>query len=486
MSSGSWYCEFTSSSGQGSGFDQMIGLSNSTIPLSGNHLGAFAGGYGYYPNGNKYNNNSGSSYGSSWGAGDVIGIAFDATNGSLYFYKNGTVQNGGTAAFTGLTSGPYFFTASMQGTSSAGVWNFGQRAFAYPVSGYKALVDTNLPTPLVAKPNTVMDVALYTGNGAARNITGLAFNPDLVWIKGRSQAYGHRLLDVVRGATNALASSSTAAEFVESTGLTAFNSDGFSLGAAASYNDTATTYVGWAWDAGTSTVTNTAGSISSQVRANASAGFSVVTYTGNGSNGATVGHGLGVAPDLVLFKRRDSVAQDWGVYHVSGGRKNLQLNTTGAYLGGGATYWDAVPTSTVIYPDNVYVADHYQNVNSATYVAYCFSSVVGYSSMGSYVGNGSSDGSFVYTGHKARLLMIKRTDSTGNWIMHDTARDTYNVADKYLLANSSGAEISGTGILDILSNGFKARNTWVDLNASGGTYVFASFAENPFQYARAR
>jgi hypothetical protein len=192
-----------------------------------------------------------------------------------------------------------------------------------------------------------------------------------------------------------------------------------------------------------------------------------------------VGHGLNVAPQLIIVKDRPTAAYQWCVWHSGiAANQYLLLNSTNAVATSSAVF-STLPTSSVFTLGNGFAG-------GPAFVAYCFAPVSGYSFFGSYVGNGSSDGSFVYTGHKARFLMIKRTDSTGNWIMHDTARDTYNVADKYLLANSSGAETSGTGILDILSNGFKARNTWLDLNASGGTYIFASFAENPFQYARAR
>jgi hypothetical protein len=495
MSSGSWYCEFTSSSGQGSGFDQMIGLSNSTIPLSGNHLGAFAGGYGYYPNGNKFNNGSGSSYGSSWGAGDVIGIAFDATNGSLYFYKNGTVQNGGTAAFTGLTSGPYFFTASMQGTSSAGVWNFGQRAFAYPVSGYKALVDTNLSAPVVAKGSSAMDVALWSGNGGSQTITlPGAFSPDFVWIKRRSSAFSSLLYDTIRGngPNTGLISDSTTAEGGASDNatygyLSAFNSTGFVLtaGSTSDYvNTSGQTYVGWAWDAGTSTVTNTAGSISSQVRANASAGFSVITYTGNGSN-ATVGHGLGIAPSMTIVKVRNRSGDNWLVYHKSlstPATDYLLLSATSA-SGTLSGYWNGGPTSSVIGLGNYSAI----NNNGDSYVAYNFAPVSGYSNFGSYQGNGSSsDGPFVYTGFRPKWLMIKRADnSPGAWTIIDTSRDPYNVSKNRLRANDSAGEDGIYFRADLVSNGFKLRDNDQEWNLSE-RYIYAAFAESPFQYARAR
>jgi hypothetical protein len=328
-------------------------------------------------------------------------------------------------------------------------------------------------------------VKLYTGNGSTQTISGLGFSPDLVWIKQRSAVRSNWLTDTVRGNTKLLSSDQTAAEITETDCITAFNSDGFSLDADAGFNANAGTYAAWCFDAGANTVTNTQGSISSQVRANASAGFSIVTYTGNGTNNATVGHGLGIAPELILFKRRSDTAQDWGVYHVSGGRRALQLNTTNAYIGGGATYWDAIPTSTVFYPDNVYAADHYQNVNTATYVAYCFAPVAGYSSAFTYTGNGSVDGPMVYLGFRPRFTIIKRTDSTASWMMYDSARDVDNPNNTALFANLANAETASDDV-DYLSNGLKLRTTGASFNASGGTYIGFAFAEHPFAYARAR
>jgi len=242
--------------------------------------------------------------------------------------------------------------------------------------------------------------------------------------------------------------------------------------------------VTWAWDAGSSTVTNTQGSISSQVRANASAGFSIVTYTGNSTVGATVGHGLGVAPQLIIIKARNNVSGGfWQVYHQAiGNTKYLELNSTSA-AGTSSNRWNnTTPSSTV------FTLGSDSDLNgSLNYVAYCFAPVAGYSSFGSYTGNGSADGNFVYTGFRPRWLMIKdTTGSTNYWWIYDTARDTYNASGLYLFANVSDAEqdYRSTYPIDILSNGFKVRNTLVSTNNS--VFVYAAFAESPFQYARAR
>jgi hypothetical protein len=322
----------------------------------------------------------------------------------------------------------------------------------------------------------LFDVKLYTGNGSARSLT-TGFSPDLVWVKARNDAYGHRLLDTVRGATKPLVSSSTSAEITESDGLTAFNSDGFSLGTDIVYNQSSYSYVAWCWDAGSSTVTNTQGSISSQVRANASAGFSIVTWTNPSTANQTIGHGLGVAPAMIIRKYRSN-ADGWAVYHSSLGQANaLVLNSTGAALAD-ANFWPGTINSTVFSTGNLgYFPDGW------TAVAYCFAPVAGYSSFGSYTGNGSADGPFVYTGFRPRWIMIKRTDSTSSWAILDATRLGYNVRNDSLYANLADAE-ANFGLIDILSNGFKLRATFASEN--GGTHIYAAFAEHPFQYARAR
>jgi hypothetical protein len=245
-------------------------------------------------------------------------------------------------------------------------------------------------------------------------------------------------------------------------------------------NASGNTYVAWTWDAGSSTVTNTQGSITSSVRANATAGFSVVTYTGTGS-GATVGHGLGVAPQMVIVKSRTVSNTNWVIYHISlgGTNKVIVLNSTDAPQTI-TNYWgSAAPTSTVFG-----VANGAFDNNNGNLVAYCFAPVVGYSSFGSYTGNGSSDGPFVYTGFRPKYLLLKST-GTGDWVINDTTRDAYNVSGYNLYAQASDAE-GFNARLDILSNGFKLRSTFASSNSSGQTYIYAAFAESPFNYARAR
>jgi hypothetical protein len=467
VSSGKWYFEASPTT---SGPTFMVGV---VTEASSEHVGNT--GFAYYQNGNKYNYGSASSYGATYTTGDIIGVALDLDAGTIAFYKNGTSQG---TAFTGIAANTYY--PGISGYATTGVVNFGQRPFAYTApSGFKALNTANLPAPVVTKPSDLFDVKLYTGNGSTQTISGLGFSPDLVWLKGRSVAYSHQLYDQVRGAGKLLNSNLTSAESTVTDNLTAFTSAGFSLGSDAGTNQSSASYVAWAWDAGSSTVTNTQGSISSQVRANASAGFSVVSVPGYTYPTKTAGHGLGVEPHFIITKNR-GVSNPWIIYHKSAGADTYFQFDTGAGYTGVAGVWSGV-TSTV-FPLN-------SGVNQQTdIVAYCFAPVSGYSSFGSYTGNGSADGPFVYTGFRPRWVMIKRaTGDADDWQIRDTSRSPYNTMQETLFANLSNAEVTLTDRnTDNLSNGFKLRGTDPENNASGATYIYAAFAEHPFQYARAR
>jgi len=337
-----------------------------------------------------------------------------------------------------------------------------------------------------------MAATLYTGTGAAQTISnavnGVSFQPDLVWTKSRSAAYYHIWMDSIRGTSKDIYSNSTSAEETDAQLYTAINSNGFSVGTTNSTNNSGSTFVSWQWKAGGTAVSNTSGSITSSVSANTTAGFSVVTYTGNDTTGATVGHGLGVAPSMIIVKERSQV-RDWSVYHISTGNTGgLRLNGTGANETTRTGWWNnTTPSSTVITLGGSTGNDWYQtNQTGNTYVAYCFAPVAGYSAFGSYTGNGSTDGPFIYTGMRSRYIMVKRTDAIGDWYVFDTSRDPYNATTYGLIPNSSGTDTSYTGWGDILSNGFKIRRTDGAWNASGGTYIYAAFAENPTKFANAR
>ena len=476
FSSGKWYWEITVNTIG----NALIGAA-STSTVWSSQPGYLANSAAYLSDGRVKNNGSDVGTYASYTTGDVIGVALNMDAGAISFYKNNSLIVTVSSSISGT------WTPAVADFNAAGAiltGNFGQRAWAYTApTNFKALVDTNLPTPVVAKPNTLMDVVTYTGTGAPRSITGLNFSPDLVWIKERGNAAGHNSYDIVRGDSVYLASESTSAEGTDTDALTAFNSNGFSLGSGftvKSANGSGRSYVAWAWDAGTSTVTNNSGSISSQVRANPSAGFSVVTWTATNA-AATIGHGLGVAPTFIIVKDRDT-STFWQVYHVSiGNTAAISLNSINGSSASAQQWNNTSPTSTV------FSVGSNSNYLTDKHVAYCFAPVAGYSSFGTYQGNGSSDGPFVFTGLRPRFLIYKRTDAadTVGWIMIDSARDPYNVATKYIVANGSTAE-GTTNVVDFLSNGFKLRLPGADGNVSGGTYIFAAFAESPFQYARAR
>jgi hypothetical protein len=437
-------------------------------------------------NGNKINNGTSSAYGATFNTANIIGVALDLDAGTLTFYKDNVSQG---TAFSGI-SGSFFpaWSEDSAGGGSGVNVNFGSRSFIYTApSGFKALCTANLPAPVVTKPSDLFDVKLYTGNGSTQTISGLGFSPDLVWTKARNTNYSHQLIDIIRGGTTVLFSDRTQAEGTYSS-ITSFNSDGYTVSTELGVNGSGDSFAAWCWDAGSSTVTNTQGSISSQVRANASAGFSIVTYTGNSTVGATVGHGLGVAPQLIIIKARNNVSGGfWQVYHQAiGNTKYLELNSTSA-AGTSSNRWNnTTPSSTV------FTLGSDSDLNgSLNYVAYCFAPVAGYANAFSYTGTGG-EGPMVYLGMRPRLVLIKRTDSTGSWFLFDAARSPYNETRKYLLAESSAAEgddgdITNGWQLDFLSNGFKIRaDAALQLNANGGTYVGFAWAESPFQYARAR
>jgi hypothetical protein len=326
----------------------------------------------------------------------------------------------------------------------------------------------------IDKSDDYFNTVLYTGNGSTQSITGVGFQPDLVWVKCRNDAFNHANWDIVRGTSNALQTSTTSAEQTLE-GVTSFDSDGFTLSTAASANSNTKTFVSWNWLAdNTSGSSNTDGSITSTVSANTTSGFSIVSWTGNSG---TVGHGLGQKPACIIVKSRQSV-NNWVVVHQGLGSMSgnvLVLNSTGAASGGGAGQVE--PTANVFTITSGLAA----NDNN---IGYVFAEKKGFSKFGSYTGNGSSDGPFVYTGFRPGFFMIKRTDTTTNWIMYDTVRQPYNTTNPGpIYANLSSAEESNVTLtaFDILSNGFKTRNTssWAESNASGGTYIYMAFAGNP-------
>jgi hypothetical protein len=433
----------------------------------------------YISNGNKTIDNTSSAYGATYTTNDVIGVAYDLDAGQITFYKNNVSQGAITMP---VTVGILPLISNLNSSSFA--LNFGQRPFAYtPPTGFVALNTFNLPAATIVKGNTVMDATLYTGTGASLAVTNAgAFQPDLVWAKSRSAATDHALYDSVRGVQKQIESNTATAETTETTGLTAFGSGGFTVGALAQVNTNAATYVGWQWKAGGAAVSNTDGTITSQVSANANAGFSVVAYTGTGAN-ATVGHGLGVAPSMVIVKTRES-ANEWivGNANLTSWSRRLLLNDTVAEAVNTTHFNSTAPTSSVFSVG----ASAGTNESAKGMVAYCFAEIAGFSKFGSYTGNANANGPFVYTGFRPRFVLMKRTDSTSAWYINDTSRSPANdTTGEDLQPNSTNAE-AGTVPIDILSNGFKIRTLNNSRNAAGGTFIYMALAENPFKFSLAR
>jgi hypothetical protein len=513
--SGKFYAEFrltsTVSSGNGG---PVFGISqNQTLMNTG--YGNRDKTVGYYTAGGNdvtYRNGTNTTgvSGLATSGGDIVQVAIDCATGNVWLGKNNTFYGGtsgvptaignpsagsnpiATLSASDVESGYVFFVAiSDQIQTNGWTVNFGQRPFAYtPPTGFVALNTFNLPTPTIGATaattaNKYMNIALYTGTGSSQSITGLGFQPDWTWIKERNASADHGLYDAVRGVQIQLECNNTGAETTETTGLTAFGSDGFTVGALAQLNTSADTYVAWNWKANGAGVSNTAGTITSTVSASTTAGFSIVTYTGTGAN-ATVGHGLGVAPSMVIVKNRDAT-DAWQVYHAANTANPetdyLVLNTTAATADAADRWNDTLPTSTVFSIGNGVEV----NTSTEKYVAYCFAQIAGYSAFGSYVANGSSDGTFIYCGFRPRFIIVKRSSNAGApWSMFDTSRNPYNATNLELNANNSNADSSLAAGMDVLSNGFKLRSA-TDLNSnSGDTFIYMAFAETPLKFSNAR
>jgi hypothetical protein len=462
LTSGKWYWEVV-----GDGYAGAVCGVNGTA-FTGSISSAGSNAIGYWEGGIVYWDGGNSGTGASYTTSDIIGIALDMSAGTVAFYKNNTLQytaTFGSGTVPNLSSGCFpCYSDGASNVSKSADFNFGQRPFAYtPPTGFVALNTFNLAASTIVKGSEQFNIALDTGANIKTASEALYPSNYFEWIKDRVNTNNHQLIDTVRGSTAVLQSNTTAAE--------------------TTYSAPSGNSVGWVWKAGGAAVTNTAGSISAQVSANPTAGFSVVTYTGTGAN-ATVGHGLGVAPKMVIVKRRDTTGS-WVVYHsnLTSAAYYLRLNSTDAQSLV-ATIWNSTaPTSSVVSIGT----DNALNASASTYVAYCFAEIAGFSKFGSYTGNGSTDGTFVYLGFRPEFIMVKRTDTTSQWNIWDTSRNTFNVANSNLWADSSEEEFTSSSYdADFLSNGFKLRNSSAGRNASGGTYIYMAFAENPFKNSLAR
>jgi len=459
-------------------------------------------------------------------SGGVVGFAIDLDSGKGWIRVNGTwilsgdPANGtnpiGSDIHTGngaSASGEYVIFSSgyislnaytrsilncgqdstFSGRKTAGNYSDqnGIGDFLYSVpSGFLALCTANLPEPTIG-PNSAttsdenFDTILFNKSTAPASITGLEFQPDIVWTKNIANAYHSILFDAVRGASSGgIYPSGSEYEdyFAVNSDLVSFDTNGFTIGSTSSTNVQLGSNVGWTWKVNGSGSSNSDGSITSTVSANTDSGVSIVTYAGTSAN-ATIGHGLGVAPKMVICKNRD-VTTSWPVYHsgLSSAAYAMYFDITNAQ-GSFPTLWNSTaPTSSVF---NVGTGGNQSNGGGYNYVAYCFAEVEGFSSFGSYTGNGSTDGPFIYTGFRPAFVIIRETGNTNNWMLFDDKRLGYNVDNKYMLIETPASEGAG-GFIDILSNGFKCRNTQVTTNRSSGNYIYMAFAENPFKYANAR
>lgn len=469
VDTGKWYWEMEV---EALGEHQFHGIGRADdafYPLGANPGTSANGGVNYMNNATKQVNGTTTSYGATYTTGDILGVALNLDDGEITFYKNNTSQ--GVAA-TGL-SGSFLPGFGHYNNGDANI-NFGQRPFVYtPPSGYGEINSSVLTEPTIKNGRKYFDVVTYTGTTGDDVITGLNFQPDFVWIKRRDSAGSHILADSVRGVNKGVHSDRTDAEFDDSSTVKAFNSDGFTVGDNSQAGANGATFVGYCWKGGGTAVSNSDGNRTSSISANTVAGFSVVTWTGNATQNATVGHGLTKAPELIFIKNR-SDSNDWIVYTtaVDGSVDYGHLNGSAAF---GAASNNA-PTSSVfsVWDDNG------SNGDGDNMLAYCWHSVEGFSKVGTYEGNNNSNGTFEYLGFKPALVVFRNVDATGSWIFYDSTRDTSNPVSKRVTANVNNSEGTSSSMeVDFLSNGFKHRNTDQDLNTSH-TYIYMAFAENPF------
>jgi len=457
--------------------------------------------------------NSGSATGTI-SDGDILGVLLDWSDTSaktFAIYVNNSLV-GSAKTFTANANGYNLYGRGSDASGNGGnlVYNFGSDSsfagnktaqgnqdsngigdFYYePPTDYLALCSSNLPSPEIALPTAHFSTKLYTGDGATTlAVTGVGFQPDFTWIKNRDQTDDHTLVDSVRGATNYLVSNDTDIEVDDSTFVASLDSDGFTVGDDVVVNTNTENYASWNWLAGGTAASNTDGTITSSVSANPTAGFSIIKYTGTTSN-ATIGHGLSAAPELVIIKGLDSVL-DWFVNDPSATpfTKYMKLDTDGSSGSSSTMYQDTAPNASVV------TLGTSSLVNAAEdFIMYCFHSVEGYSKVGSYTGNGDTDGPFTYIGFKPAFIMVKlATAAYGSWVMFDNKRDPYNPTGRVFYADIAAisTDVSSYHPYDLLSNGFKSRITGGDgneasYNSDGETYIYLAFAESPFKYSNAR
>jgi len=501
--SGKWYVEVHDTN-QGDAAGGIVGISSTK------HAGNISSGddNSHIRMGNGLHTTTGTDNGDTTAGvtGDIFTIAVNADIGSVWYAKNAAPDVSTTAQATGLDLTPprdYRFghQESNSGHTST-TWNFGQDSsfagtktaqgnqdsndigdFYYtPPTDYLALCTSNLPAVAVV-PQEHFNTVIYTGNETARSITGVGFQPDLVWIKQRSaSARNHIITDAVRGVNKSLYADIENPEATDTDRLTAFGADGFSLGDGDYVNgigdSPGDTYVAWNWKGANATVTNTAGSIDTEVSANADAGFSLISWVGDGT-GSSYGHGLTKAPEMIIARHRGDTS--WYVYNTnfpSPFTEVMYLDVPNSKAT--STVYTATSSTTFTVDSGALTTD------TQNYIAYCFHSVDGYSKVGAYKGNGSGDGTFIYTGFRPAFVLIKVYTTSEPWSIRDSVRSPENLANEVLKPDNNAAELTTGFSVDLLSNGFKCRQGGAEINDGSHSYIYLAFAETPFKYSNAR
>jgi hypothetical protein len=503
--SGKYYWESigvgNSNTRNATGIGTAESMGSTTLPVGfiSNQAGLYIGsGTAVY----FYDESGTSTFNVAWAAGNVFMHCYDANTGKFWVGQNGVWYNssGGTTGdpatgtnptATLTSSNTYFPLGTVYNNSGSYLYyNFGQRPLAYtPPTGFLKLNTFNLPDSTIEDGSDYFTPVLYSGNSSTQSITGVGFQPDLVWTKDRNSYVHVTAVDAVRGAPLDLFTSAQNGDSNDHNGLTAFTADGFNLGSSTNHNVTGHSYVAWSWLAGNSTSTNTSGSVNSTVSVNTTAGFSIVGFTSPSSGSFTMGHGLGASPDLIIMKRRESTS-NWGIFHsaVCTSEDNYFIFNSNALISYTDFWGAALPTSTV-FGANVGASA----IANETMIAWCWRAVEGYSAFGKYTGNNSTDGPFVYTGFRPAYILVKSSTGASNniqWNVYDTARGTFNPIDEYTLVSTPDVESNSAATYyeaDILSNGFKIRASGVyGVNQNNCIYAYAAFAENPFKNALAR
>ena len=501
VDSGKWYYEATqehSDNGVTIGFSEVGSIDSN---------GYYTGSWGFNPFDQRYMiAGTETSYGAKASNGDVLGIAFDLDNNTMQLYINNSGQ--GVVTGLGISGKTVVMTAKIAFWTNKWVFNFGQQGFTYtPPTGYKALESSNVPpknVPSIIRPQRFFDTLLYTGTGSSNIVEGLEFSPDMIWVKGRdTNGYEHMIIDTVRGGNNSLVPNSSDAESTHGGRSMTFYPGGVRWNSdSGNCNANGENYVMWCWKAGGSSNTYNIDGIGYGTAAaagldggttdptgasvNTENGFGIYTYTGNGTAGANIAHGLGKKPAWILIKSRSASSKNWVVYHHANtdnpSNVYLELSGTDANADETEIFNDTEPTSSLITIGD----DGKVNQSSVTYVMYVWTEIPGYSKFGSYTGNGNSNGTYVHLGFRPAFILTKRSDGTTPWRLFDNKRPNANFQTYKLEADSSGAELTGYAYADFLSNGFKIRDSGSYQNASGGTYIYFAFAESPFKNARAR